>query len=91
VKIEEKPTPPQYQEKPAGKCPFPHAQKAREEDAAPPPKPQPAVQAQPTFIQPGEIPKMSGVVPQMVFTGPVFIGYPMEQAIAFMQQYKGAQ
>ncbi|KAI9821037.1 MAG: hypothetical protein M1827_003770 [Pycnora praestabilis] len=24
--------------------------------------------------------------PQMVFTGPVFIGYPMEQAIDFMQQ-----
>jgi hypothetical protein len=34
---------------------------------------------------------MSGVVPQMIFTGPVFIGYPMEQAITFMQQYKGTQ
>jgi hypothetical protein len=26
----------------------------------------------------------------MIFTGPVFIGYPMEQALDFMQQYKGA-
>jgi hypothetical protein len=85
VKIEEKSTPSQYQEKSAGKCPFPHAQKAREEAAPPPPQPQP------TFIQPREIPKMSGVVPQMIFTGPVFIGYPMEQAITFMQQYKGTQ
>ncbi|KAH7035030.1 uncharacterized protein B0I36DRAFT_360477 [Microdochium trichocladiopsis] len=29
--------------------------------------------------------------PQMVFTGPVFIGYPMEHAIQFMQQFQGQQ
>jgi hypothetical protein len=28
-------------------------------------------------------------VPQMIFTGPVFIGYPMDQAMAFMQQFRG--
>jgi hypothetical protein len=75
---------------PALKCPVPHAQKATDPYAAAPS--QPAVQAQPAFIQPGDIPQMNGgVVPQMIFTGPVFIGYPMEQAIAFMQKYKGAQ
>lgn len=31
----------------------------------------------------------ANVVPQMVFNGPVFIGYPMEQAIQFMQQFQG--
>lgn len=77
----------EVEEKPAGKCPFPHTQEVREQTAVPPPpQPQPA-QTRPTFVQPGELPKMSGVVPQMVFTGPVFIGYPMEQAIAFMQHY----
>ena len=46
-----------------------------------------------TFINAPETPKHSPVsnVPQMVFTGPVFIGYPMEQAIQFMQHYQGAQ
>ena len=29
--------------------------------------------------------------PQMVFTGPVFIGYPMEQAIQFMQHFQNMQ
>jgi hypothetical protein len=77
------------EEKSAGDGPFPHTQKVREQTAAPPPQPQPATR--PTFVQPGELPKMSGVVPQMVFTGPVFIGYPMEQAIAFMQHYKSTQ
>lgn len=49
----------------------------------------------PTFINPG-----SGInggpppnnqaspAPQMVFTGPVFIGYPVEQAIQIMNQYR---
>jgi hypothetical protein len=90
VKVEERPTSPRTQEMPALKCPVPHAQKAKDPYAAAPS--QPAVQAQPAFIQPGDIPQMNGgVVPQMIFTGPVFIGYPMEQAIAFMQKYKGAQ
>lgn len=30
-------------------------------------------------------------VPQMVFNGPVFIGYPMEQAIQFMQRLQNPQ
>jgi len=82
----------QPEEKVRDKCPYPHAQKARDHYVDPPLQPEPAIQTQPTFIQPapGEIPRISGgVVPQMIFTGPVFIGYPMEQAIAFMQQYKG--
>ncbi|KAL6895523.1 hypothetical protein HDV57DRAFT_479687 [Trichoderma longibrachiatum] len=41
---------------------------------------------QPTFINP-DISKAPGG-PQMVFTGPVFIGYPMDQAIQFMNQYQ---
>lgn len=48
--------------------------------------------AQPTFLNPAELaaPK-SGGAPQMLFTGPVFIGYPMEQAIQFMQQFQQQQ
>ncbi|PNH47756.1 hypothetical protein VD0004_g614 [Verticillium dahliae] len=43
---------------------------------------------QPTFINPSaESLKPGG--PQMVFTGPVFIGYPIEQAIQFMQHFQG--
>jgi hypothetical protein len=91
AKVEEKPAPTQSQERPAGKCPFPHAQQASEKPTIPTPQPQPAVQTQPTFIQPAEIPKVNGGGIQMIFTGPVFIGYPMEQAITFMQQYKGTQ
>lgn len=34
-------------------------------------------------------PGAAGAPPQMVFTGPVFIGYPMEQAIQFMQHFQG--
>lgn len=30
-------------------------------------------------------------MPQMVFNGPVFIGYPMDQAIQFMQQFQNQQ
>ncbi|KAH6897084.1 hypothetical protein B0T10DRAFT_396774 [Thelonectria olida] len=45
---------------------------------------------QPAFINP-DMAKGSSNVPQMVFTGPVFIGYPMEQAIQFMNQYRGNQ
>ncbi|KAF7549344.1 hypothetical protein G7046_g8373 [Stylonectria norvegica] len=56
-------------------------------EAAPPhPSPPP----QPAFINPDMV-KGSGNTPQMIFTGPVFIGYPMEQAIQFMNQYRGNQ
>lgn len=46
---------------------------------------------QPAFINTTEVAKTSAVggsVPQMVFNGPVFIGYPMEQAIQFMQHFQ---
>jgi hypothetical protein len=74
----------------AKKCPFDHGQKPKNGQV-------PLVEAkliegtrmQPTFIQQPEFNKIaSGGVPQMVFTGPVFIGYPMEQAMAFMQQWQ---
>jgi hypothetical protein len=86
---------PQTLREPAGKCP--HAKMAMENVATEEARPQvqshsqPAIQTQPTFIQPPEVPKMNNGFPQMIFTGPVFIGYPVEQAMAFMQQYnKGA-
>ena len=42
---------------------------------------------QPAFINPLSIKPGNGV-PQMIFTGPVFIGYPIEDAMKFMSQYK---
>ncbi|RDL36860.1 Uncharacterized protein BP5553_06212 [Venustampulla echinocandica] len=80
-----------YEERPVGKCPFGAGQKPQEEEARMP-SPPPAVQRQPAFIQPPNVPQMGnagGNTPQMIFTGPVFIGYPMDDAIRFMQQYKG--
>lgn len=41
----------------------------------------------PTFIQTQDLNQAGNTVPQMVFTGPVFIGYPIDQAMAFMQQH----
>lgn len=41
---------------------------------------------QPAFISPETIKDNSG--PQMVFTGPVFIGYPVDQAIQILNQYR---
>ncbi|KAL3424879.1 hypothetical protein PVAG01_04160 [Phlyctema vagabunda] len=76
--------------RPAGKCPFGHVAKEKE-SMEPKEQPPPSVTYnQPAFIQPPELPKTSGYNgPQMIFTGPVFIGYPIEQAMALMQQYKG--
>jgi hypothetical protein len=80
--------------KPKGRSPFPYSQMAKdskpmEHDAvkleAPP------AQAQPVFIQTSETSKIGSTGPQMVFTGPVFIGYPIEQAMALMQQWKSTQ
>lgn len=45
-----------------------------------------AAKAQPTFINPDVSKAANG--PAMIFTGPVFIGYPMEQAMQFMNQYQ---
>jgi hypothetical protein len=48
--------------------------------------------AQPAFLDPAELAKPKpGNAPQMLFTGPVFIGYPIEQAIQFMQHFQGQQ
>ena len=75
--------------KPTGECPFPHIQTASE-DAKPKAQRSP-MQAQPNFIQAPEVLKMGDSAPQMIFTGPVFIGYPMEQAMALMQKWKSTQ
>ncbi|KAF8866579.1 hypothetical protein BDZ45DRAFT_795614 [Acephala macrosclerotiorum] len=86
--------PERREEMPAGKCPFPHAQKAREEPREQPSttyQPAPTYNTQPAFIQPPPETSKSNGVPQMIFTGPVFIGYPMDQAMAFMQQFRGGQ
>ncbi|KAH6691623.1 hypothetical protein F5X68DRAFT_66609 [Plectosphaerella plurivora] len=65
------------------------AAKAEREKAPPPPFTLPQ---QPAFINPpAEAAKPAPGIPQMVFTGPVFIGYPMDQAIQFMQQFQGRQ
>ncbi|KAK5663455.1 hypothetical protein OQA88_3884 [Cercophora sp. LCS_1] len=62
-----------------------------------PDEPQPTVkdreqpQPQPTFVTLADLPAQNaegGTAPQIVFniSGPVFLGYPMEQAIEFMQR-----
>ena len=50
-----------------------------------PPK-QPAFIPAPDFTRTG-----NSQVPQMIFTGPVFVGYSFEQAMAFLQQYQQRQ
>jgi len=90
--VQEQPELPQ--ERPAAKCPFPHAQKGREEPREQPnhtyPQAAPTYHSQPAFVQAPEVSKGNGI-PQMIFTGPVFIGYPMDQAMAFMQQFRSTQ
>ncbi|KAI0383810.1 hypothetical protein F5Y04DRAFT_249744 [Hypomontagnella monticulosa] len=47
---------------------------------------------QPTFINAAEMERRrQDNKPQMLFTGPVFIGYPIEDAIRFMQSFQGQQ
>ncbi|KAJ2980806.1 hypothetical protein NUW58_g6847 [Xylaria curta] len=47
---------------------------------------------QPAFFNTTGLPHSKpGGTPQMVFTGPVFIGYPVEQAIQFMQYFQAQQ
>ncbi|CAN8099120.1 unnamed protein product [Discula destructiva] len=53
---------------------------------SPPPSHQPAFLNLPTTTPKEGVPGVA--VPQMVFNGPVFIGYPMEQAIQFMQHFQ---
>ncbi|KAI0146543.1 hypothetical protein BJ166DRAFT_538052 [Pestalotiopsis sp. NC0098] len=47
--------------------------------------------AQPTFLNASDVAAPKAGAPQMLFTGPVFIGYPIEQAIQFMQHFQGQQ
>ncbi|KAI2629720.1 hypothetical protein GGR54DRAFT_586221 [Hypoxylon sp. NC1633] len=58
--------------------------------AAPVPPQEAGNTRQPTFISAAEVerPKQDQK-PQMLFTGPVFIGYPIEDAIRFMQSFQG--
>lgn len=53
----------------------------------PPPQQQYHQQQQPIFVSPDAIQGKSEQ-PPMVFTGPVFIGYPMDQALQFMNQFQ---
>lgn len=67
------------------------------EEATPSTKPtgqgldQPGGAPRPTFLGPDAIKPESTNTPQMVFNGPVFIGYPMEQAIQFMKHFQTSQ
>ncbi|CAK7564978.1 MAG: hypothetical protein SEPTF4163_002884 [Sporothrix epigloea] len=63
-------------------------------------KPQSQTFTQPAFVNfPPQTPAQAGAsagaatgaTPQMVFTGPVFIGYPMEQAAQFLRMYNNSQ
>ncbi len=76
--------------KPPEKCPFDHGQKpTKERNAQPDTKAPEANRPQPTFIQQPDYNKVAGNGgPQMIFTGPVFIGYPIEQAMALVQQWQ---
>jgi hypothetical protein len=90
--IQENPPSPHQEEISVGKSPFPHPERVNAAATASQPEPALATFTQPTFIQPPDVPKTNGLPqsggpPQMIFTGPVFIGYPIDQAIAFMQQY----
>jgi len=86
------------------KCPFDHTKMfpgaAKREDVteqparAPKPDVPPPSTPQPTFVNLPEAPARDGEKgdrPQVVFniSGPVFIGYPMEQAMEFMKQFQG--
>ncbi|KAF6842352.1 hypothetical protein CMUS01_03193 [Colletotrichum musicola] len=80
-----------------GEGTFVHPDPSPVELPSTPVKPQPVHSSpppQPAFINPpldANKQFIPGGVPQMVFTGPVFIGYPIEQAIQFMQHFQGRQ
>jgi hypothetical protein len=87
-KMDETPSPPRTDtHKPAASQPFTSPMKHPQPSTpdSPPPSNQPA------FINTTELAKTTatgGQAPQFVFNGPVFIGYPMEQAIQFMQHFQ---
>jgi len=75
-----------------GKCPFGFDRKGS--SLHPETRPPASVAPDPAASASHEKPQHSGKStqqqqqpPQMVFTGPVFIGYPTDQAIALLQQY----
>ncbi|KAF1350757.1 hypothetical protein BDV97DRAFT_350325 [Delphinella strobiligena] len=83
-------------EKPRARCPFGFdaaAEQRVDQTPLPPPTPLPSIPEpdsppKATFINPGPADKTSDSVqaaPQMVFTGPVFIGYSLEQAMSLLQ------
>jgi hypothetical protein len=69
-----------------------HASQAEHAQHVPPPQQASTPFSQPTFVNTAELPglKQSGA-PQVVFNGPVFIGYPVEQALQFMQHFQAQQ
>jgi len=73
-------------EQPAGNCSLGHGEKREFQK----PVVEQHTSPQPTFMQTPEVTKPGPTAPQMVFTGPVFIGYPVEQAMALMQAWKNA-
>ncbi|POS80882.1 hypothetical protein DHEL01_v200701 [Diaporthe helianthi] len=87
-KMEETPSPPRPNaHKPAASQPFMTQMKHPQPSIpdSPPPSNQPA------FLNTTGMAKTTatgGQAPQFVFNGPVFIGYPMEQAIQFMQHFQ---
>ena len=95
AKADEAPMPPHAAAEgiasPSGESPFGYDQKKSDKLGPPKAEAPPIVQTQPAFINPPDVAKIASNGPQMIFTGPVFIGYPMEQALAFMQQYNGSQ
>ncbi|OTB08824.1 hypothetical protein M426DRAFT_316848 [Hypoxylon sp. CI-4A] len=86
-----------------GSTPFKHDEKGsvRLDDIPPssqtsipmrePPRRVASQRTQPAFINPAEMNHKQDNKPQMLFTGPVFIGYPIEDAIRFMQSFQGQQ
>ncbi|KAF2036708.1 hypothetical protein EK21DRAFT_106022 [Setomelanomma holmii] len=85
----------------SGKCPFDHLAMGRTPDKNAPhpaaqarPPPDPTTPRPPTFqpqVQPeaprhgARAPEVPQAVPQMVFNGPVFLGYPPDQLVMLLQ------
>ena len=81
----------------SGNCPFDHNQRFNEiskpgtttHGLQAEVKPLPDATPQPAFINPPDLQNMAGNGgPQMIFTGPVFIGYQVEQAMKLMQHWQ---
>lgn len=72
------------------KCPFDNGQRTQNgELPRMEAKPDEGARSRPMFIQQPDLTSSNG--PQIVFTGPVFIGYPMEQAMALMKQWQAGE